>query len=647
MDALTTVTDLTELFDFQNRIDAGGMGQTHLVRCKRDRGALRAGCDYVLKEVRADLVRDARAFEPTPPGGTVPSGRQTGSVAAARFAREADIGLALDHPHIVPVYWYGTVPATDQSGAPYLRQCIVMKHLLGGTLEDRLDVYFADPKRAARVTRHIADALHYMHERGIVHHDLKTTNAMLAERDDDDSVALIDFGLARHTDNRDKLTATTDRPGTVKYMAPEYLNDTAPARAPKASHDVFAVGVILYRLVTRAYPFDGPTREVIVRAIDTGKYKSPAQLNRKVDRELEALVAHCLARDPHARYASAAELRANLDRYLSGERVEDPVQRRDRTLFNCGRMDLSLYVLIGGDGTTRYTRDEEIEAEHRATAFALPPVVAAGSEQRTEQKQRTAAERGAPFFDGKQMRVLGVSWGTTDDAAEAPLPLLLVTENCSYYQTMLTNGDHGFALPDGRTVREACAASDPYEFATCQLANPICVNLSVVSADNYVFYCERGTRVGMNPGGFQPAVSGTGNPDLDVRAGRYDPWETALREATQEFVGAVKVPRASVAFFGFARLHHNRCPFLFGELRLPLTRDAIFSIQVQDRYETRQRRAVPLEPGPVAEACREMYGLRDAKGAPSVQAHSTIFSLVMSLLYADPTRYYSEFVPAV
>jgi hypothetical protein len=186
-------------------------------------------------------------------------------------------------------------------------------------------------------------------------------------------------------------------------------------------------------------------------------------------------------------------------------------------------------------------------------------------------------------------------------------------------------------------VREACAASDPYEFATCQLANPICVNLSVVSAGNYVFYCERGTRVGMNPGGFQPAVSGTGNPDLDVRAGRYDPWETALREATQEFVGAVKVPRASVAFFGFARLHHNRCPFLFGELRLPLTRDAIFSIQVQDRYETRQRRAVPLEPGPVAEACREMYALRDAKGAPSVQAHSTIFSLVMSLLYADPS----------
>ena len=78
MDALTTVTDLTELFDFQNRIDAGGMGQTHLVRCKRDRGALRAGCDYVLKEVRADLVRDARAFEPTPPGGTVPSGDKPG-----------------------------------------------------------------------------------------------------------------------------------------------------------------------------------------------------------------------------------------------------------------------------------------------------------------------------------------------------------------------------------------------------------------------------------------------------------------------------------------------------------------------------------------------------------------------------------------
>lgn len=647
MDPIPDLAALAELFDFQNRIDGGGMGQTHLVRCKRDRGPLRAGCDYVLKEVRADFVRDARAFAPTPPGGTVPSGRQTGSAAAARFEREADIGLALHHPHIVPVYWYGTVPATDPTGAPYLRQCIVMKHLLGGTLEDRLGAYWAEPKRAVRVTRHIADALAHMHERGIVHHDLKTTNAMLAEPDDDDSVMLIDFGLARHTDNSDKLTATTDRPGTVRYMAPEYLNDTAPGRAPKASHDVFAVGVILYRLVTRAYPFDGTNREQIVRAIDTGRYKSPAQLNRKVDRELEALIGHCLARDPHARYGSATELRANLDRYLSGERVEDPVQRRDRTLFNCGRMDLSLYVLIGGDGTTRYAKAPDIEAEHRETAFALPPAVAAHAEARIGQKQRAAAERGAPFFDGKQMRVLGVSWGTTDDAAEAPLPLRIVTENCSYFQTMLTNADHGFALPDGRTVREACAASDPYEFATCHLANPICVNLSVVSADNYVFYCERGTRVGMNVGGFQPAVSGTGNPDTDVRAGRYDPWETAFREAAQEFIGAVKVPRESVTFFGFARLHHNRCPFLFGELRLPLTRDAIFSIQVQDRYETRQRRAVPLEPGPVAEACREMYALRDATGAPSVQAHSTIFSLVTSLLYANSTRYYSEFVPAV
>jgi serine/threonine protein kinase len=641
------IPPLTDLFDFQNRIDSGGMGQTHLVRCKRDFGPLYAGCDYVLKEVRADLVRDRAAFAPPAPDGTVPSGRPTGAPAAARFEREARIGLALSHPHIVPVYWYGIVPATDESGARSERQCIVMKHLLGGTLETRLDACCADPKRAARIARHIADALTHMHARDIVHHDLKTKNVMFATEGDDDSVMLIDFGLARHTDDRDKVTGTGDRPGTLRYMAPEYLNDPAPGRAPKAAHDVFAVGVILYRLVTREYPFDGPTPQTILRAIDSGKYKKPAALNRKVDRELEALIAHCLARDPHERYGSAAELLANLDRYLTGERVEDPVQRRDRTLFSCGRMDLSLYVLIGGDGTTRYAALADVEAEHRATAFALPAAVAAHAAPRTEQKQRAAAERGAPFFDGKQMRVLGVSWGTTDDATEAPLPLRIVTEDCSYFQTMLTNGDHGFALPDGRTVREACAAADPYEFATCLLANPICVNLSVVSADNYVFYCERGTRVGMNPGGFQPAVSGTGNPDADVRAGRYDPWQTALREAKQEFVGALDVPRERVTLFGFARLHHNRCPFLFGELRVSLTRDALFSIQVQDRYETRQRRAVPLEPGPVAEACREMYALRDAKGAPSVQAHSTIFSLVMSLLYANPTRFYTEFVPAV
>lgn len=623
--------DLTTLFDLVNRLDLdpsgrprSGMGETYLVRCLRDHEGLVKGCEYVLKQVKAHAVTDEAAIR--------------------RFVREGAVGAALQHPHIVPIYWVGTASVPDESGARSERLCVVMKHLLGGTLSDRLE--HLRPRDAAAVFRHVVDAVAYMHEQGFVHHDIKAENVMFAG-DALDSVQVIDFGLARRIDAPDdRVTGTEHFAGTPRYFAPEYITDSRRGRNPRPSHDVFALGVLLYRMVTRAYPFNGASPWEIMKAITAGIYRPPARLNRDVDRELTALIDGCLATDPGQRYGTAREVLANVDRYLRGEAVHDPEAARYRERFNCGGRELSLYVLIGGTGQLEYRRGD-IVATHRDTRFALPEHVADLAPARLELKRRAAADRGAPFFDGRQMRVIGLSWGTTADAREAPIPLHIATEECTYFQTILTNADHDFALPNAgnRTIRAVYGGSDPLDFADSFLANPLCVNLSVVTADNHVFYCERGNRVGMNPGGYQPAVSGTGNPEFDVSGGRYDPFLTARREAEQEFLGSYAVPDDATRFFGFARLHHNLCPFLFGEIRVPLTRDAVFALQVQDRYETKVRRAVPLEPEPVARVCRALFEERGPTGGVTVRAHSTIFSLVMSLLYADPKRYYDEFVP--
>jgi serine/threonine protein kinase len=611
--------DENRRFDFLQRLDKGGMGQTFLVRCLVDEAGLHRNCEYVLKQIQSKWVRDESAIK--------------------RFRREGSIGQVLTHPNVVPIFWTGTTVISDENGVREPAMSIVMKHLRGGTLEKRLlrGDYVDAPKNAATVARNITDGLAYMHHNRIIHHDIKTANIMFDEGRDDP--ILIDFGLARRTDDQDKVTATGDFVGTPRYLAPEYLSSSEPGRRPRESHDIFAVGVVLYRMLTRTYPFDGIDTMSIISRIRAGKYKRPSQINPRIDRELEALVENCLATDPSQRYATATELRDNLDAYLTGRRVEEPHGRRHTDPFSCGDKELSLYVLVGGDGRTRYRTEEDIVATHKANdRFVLPPLVAEGADARLETKKREAEARKAQYFDGEQMRVLSIDWETTQDEFEQPRPMKIVTEFCSYFQTMLTNSDYDHLLKNGLRVRETYSTPDPFDFTNSHMANPLCVNLSVVTADGFIFYSERGERVGMNPNGVQPAVSGTGNPTFDVRDGRYDPFSTAIREAKQEFFGEFELAREQINFFGFARLRHNLCPFLFGEIRTTLNSREILGLQAQDRNETRRRMAVPFDCHSVADACNSL--LERVGGS---RAHSTVFSMMMSFLYHDPKDYYSIF----
>jgi serine/threonine protein kinase len=615
------MTEETRLFDYLQQLDSGGMGQTFLVRCVAEEPGLNLNCEYVLKQIRSKWVEDENAIR--------------------RFIREGNIGQSLEHQNVVPIYWTGTTVIADENGVREPAISIAMKYLRGGTLEDRVvrGDFLNDPKKAAKIAQEITNGLMYMHQNRIIHHDIKTHNIMFNENSD--SPILIDFGLARRTDDSDRVTSTGAHVGTPRYLAPEYLSDPEPSRRPRESHDIFAIGVVLYRMLTGTYPFDGNDVPAIFTKIQKGKYKRPSQINPRVDRELEALVDHCLANSPTERYATAAELAENLNAYLSGKRVDEPHGRRHTDPFSCGDYELSLYILVGGNGRTRYRNESDLIAIHKQgenDRFELPTLIEEGAGVRLETKKREAQERKAQFFDGEQMRVLSIDWDTTQDDLEQPLPMKIETEFCSYFQTILTNSDYNHLLKNGRTVRDTYSTPDPFDFQNSHLANPLCVNLSVVTADGFIFYSERGARVGMNPSGVQPAVSGTGNPKLDVIGNRYDPFSTAIREAKQEFFGELAIRREEITFFGFARLRHNLCPFLFGEIKTPYESREILGLQVQDRNETRRRISVKFDCHGVADACHQL--LDNMRGT---QSHSTAFSLMMSYLYKDPQEYYSKF----
>jgi nucleotide-binding universal stress UspA family protein len=194
------------------------------------------------------------------------------------------------------------VAAGDLRRRPYL----VMEFVAGETLESRLDDKPVDAETAARYGALIAEALDSLHRQGVVHLDLKPGNVILAER----GAVLIDFGLARHEKLPDLLGEESDVPmGTPATISPEQLcgDRTRP------ESDIFALGVILYRLVTGEYPFDEPVSLAGQKRRLYRPPRPPASLNGKVPRWMQEIVLRCLEVDPADRYASAAQLMFDLN----------------------------------------------------------------------------------------------------------------------------------------------------------------------------------------------------------------------------------------------------------------------------------------------------------------------------------------------
>lgn len=223
-----------------------------------------------------------------------------------RFVREAEAAAALRHPNIVQVYDCG-----EAEGHPYF----TMEYIEGGSLDQKLAGASQPALECAQMVAVLAHAVFAAHQSGIIHRDLKPANIVLAE---DNTPKISDFGLARRLDGDGGLTQTGAKIGTPNYMAPEQMTGNSPAGP---SVDIFALGAILYEMLTGRPPFRGASLSETERKLTTEDPVPPSRMNARVPRDLETICLKCLEKDPQRRYATAADLAADLDRFLRHEPI--------------------------------------------------------------------------------------------------------------------------------------------------------------------------------------------------------------------------------------------------------------------------------------------------------------------------------------
>jgi serine/threonine-protein kinase len=224
-----------------------------------------------------------------------------------RFLREAETVAGLSHPNIVQVHEAG-----DVVGRPYF----TMEFVEGGSLAQKLAGTPQPARQAAALVAKVAEAVHAAHRRGIVHRDLKPGNILLTA---DGTPKLTDFGLARRLEGPAGLTQSGVPVGTPSYMAPEQAEGKARAVGPAA--DTYALGAILYELLTGGPPFRAETAAETLRQVVFQDPVPPSRLNAALPRDVETICLKCLHKEPERRYVSAAALADDLRRFLQGEAI--------------------------------------------------------------------------------------------------------------------------------------------------------------------------------------------------------------------------------------------------------------------------------------------------------------------------------------
>lgn len=247
-----------------------------------------------------------------------------------RFTREAMAVAALDHPNIVPVYEVG-----EHAHVPYFS----MRLLSGGSLAERLPTLRRETRRGIEILEKVTRAVHAAHEAGILHRDLKPGNILF---DGDGSPQISDFGLAKSTSPTVELTLTGTALGTPAYMAPEQAEGESCIGT-----DLYAIGAILYELLTGQTPFVGATAYEIIARAKSEPPRPPRHLDPQVPRDLETIALVCLEKDPRKRFSTAAELADEFSRYLRREPIQArPVSRLVRTARWSQRNPIATALLL-------------------------------------------------------------------------------------------------------------------------------------------------------------------------------------------------------------------------------------------------------------------------------------------------------------
>jgi tetratricopeptide (TPR) repeat protein len=226
---------------------------------------------------------------------------------AARLRGEAMALARIGHPNIIQIYEVG-----EAGGRPFL----ALEFAPGGSLEARLRGGPQPAREAAALLETLARAIHAAHQVGVVHRDLKPGNVLFAE---DGTPKIADFGVAKRLNADDAQTCTGDILGTPTYMAPEQARGRSATAGPAA--DVYALGAILYEMLTGRPPFEGDTVWETLEQVIRQDPPPLRQLAPRVPRDLETICLKCLHKDPTRRYRGADQLADDLAHFLAGRPI--------------------------------------------------------------------------------------------------------------------------------------------------------------------------------------------------------------------------------------------------------------------------------------------------------------------------------------
>ncbi|GAA2208507.1 Stk1 family PASTA domain-containing Ser/Thr kinase [Nonomuraea monospora] len=309
-------------YELDGVVGRGGMAEVYRAR------DIRLDRIVAIKTLRSDLARD-HTFQ-------------------ARFRREAQSAASLNHPAVVAVYDTGE-DTTDGTPVPY----IVMEYVDGRTLRDllRQDRRLL-PERAVELVDGILRALDYSHRGGIVHRDIKPANVMITRAGD---VKVMDFGIARAmADSAATMTQTAQVIGTAQYLSPEQ----ARGERVDARSDIYSTGCLLYELLTGQPPFTGDSPVAIAYQHVREDPIPPSQIDPEIPPWADAIVLKAMAKDPAHRYQNAGEMRADIQRAMSGMPVDA------QTMAMQGNF---------GQGTRMMTATQAAQGPATQRTTAVPP----------------------------------------------------------------------------------------------------------------------------------------------------------------------------------------------------------------------------------------------------------------------------------
>ncbi len=317
-------------------------------------------------------------------------GERASSDRVLRFEREAKAVARLHHAAIVQIHDVG-----EHNGKHYF----ALELTEGGNLADRLKRQRLNASEAARLVEQLARGMQAAHEKGVVHRDLKPGNILMNRQN---TPKITDFGLAKDTQADDGLTVENAIMGTPAYMAPEQAK--GENHLVGAWTDVYALGAILYECLTCQRPFSATSRFDILAKVINDPPTPPSELQTGIPKDLETICLRCLEKEPHKRYATAADLAEELDRFQAGVPIlARPVSRAERLWRWCKRnpmvaslsASLVIALVLGTVVSSYFALDamEQAFLERKQHDIADKKTRAAEAQKKIAEEQQEKAER--------------------------------------------------------------------------------------------------------------------------------------------------------------------------------------------------------------------------------------------------------------